>query len=253
MAKKHPGICALCGRKFGDLTFEHIPPKASFNSNPARPVKSSDIIAEGRAPWNVDGLPYSNQQQGMGEYSLCKECNNFTGGAYGRAYADIAQVVHAVLSKPIDPSCTGIEIQKVYPQRFIKQVASMFCSVNRIQSMESLRDFVLDKNAVGINREKYMIRMYFTRSGTRRHIPMTGQIKLTTQGTEFVMVSEITGYPFGFILYLNPAEISTFEGIDITNLGDYAYDDTVTARIPLCIKEVNSIFPLDYRSREEMQ
>ena len=37
MRKKTIGKCALCGR-IGELSFEHIPPKAAFNSTPARPV-----------------------------------------------------------------------------------------------------------------------------------------------------------------------------------------------------------------------
>lgn len=254
MARKHPGTCALCGKYFDELSFEHIPPKAAFNSNPVRPVKALDIITnEECMPWETDDLQYQSQQRGMGVHSLCKACNSFTGHAYGKDYANVVKTIHTALSGSFDLSCTGIEIDGVYPQRFIKQVVSMFCSVNQLPCMENLHHFVLDKNAVGIDRNKYMIRMYLTRSCTKRHIPMTGQCRLTSQGIEFAIVSEITGYPLGFILYLNPNSVSEYEGIDITHWGNYGYDDTITATIPLCIKEVNDVFPLIYRSREEIQ
>lgn len=254
MSRKHPGTCALCGRYFENLSFEHIPPKASFNSKPVRSVKVLDLIAdEERMPWEIDALQYQSHQRGMGVNSLCEACNSFTGDAYGKCYANVAKTIHVFLSGSIDLSCTGIEIDGVYPQRFIKQVVSMFCSVNRLPCMEDLQHFVLDKNAVGLDRNKYMIRMYLTRNRTMRHIPITGQCKFTSQGKEFVIVSEITGYPFGFILYLNPDEVSEYQGFDITHWGDYGYDDTVTVTIPLCIKEANDIFPLVYRSREEIQ
>ena len=254
MAKKHPGICALCGKQCDNLSFEHIPPRSSFNSQPAKPVSLMDTFKNGdRLPWETDGLPYKNQQQGMGMYSLCRVCNTFTGTAYGREYVDIARVVHQALTN-LTPECTGIRLTNVHPQRFLKQVISMFCSLNpqRTKSMESLRRFVLDKDAIGIERDKFMIRMYLTRSGAKRHIPITTQGHFKENRYEIVTVSEITAYPFGFILYFDPKEGTSYMGADMTHFADYAYDTADEILIPLCIKEINSMFPLDYRSREKI-
>lgn len=43
--KTQTGKCALCGKE-GKLTFEHIPPRAAFNSNRARPVGGKEIFKE---------------------------------------------------------------------------------------------------------------------------------------------------------------------------------------------------------------
>lgn len=68
---KHWGKCALCGKEC-ELTFEHIPPRAAFNSTPARPVSGVEVLTEKnlndkeRLPWDTTGLRYQNQQQRHG-------------------------------------------------------------------------------------------------------------------------------------------------------------------------------------------
>ena len=67
--RKRFGNCALCGKEC-ELTFEHIPPRAAFNSAPVRPVSGLELFkndsagGKDRLPWEIDGLPYENQQKG---------------------------------------------------------------------------------------------------------------------------------------------------------------------------------------------
>ena len=76
MAKKYQGKCALCGKE-GKLSFEHIPPQAAFNTSPSRVVTGDKLLDDThRLPWDMDGLRYSNLQQGMGLFSICEDCNN---------------------------------------------------------------------------------------------------------------------------------------------------------------------------------
>ncbi len=82
MAKKHPGICALCGKYFDDLSFEHIPPRSAFNKLSARAFSGEDFIGSTDVPWELKHLPYDDLQRGTGKYSLCNTCNNFTGVLY---------------------------------------------------------------------------------------------------------------------------------------------------------------------------
>ena len=62
---KRFGKCALCGKEC-ELTFEHIPPRAAFNSAPARPVSELELLRndyaedKGRMPWEIGGLLYEN-------------------------------------------------------------------------------------------------------------------------------------------------------------------------------------------------
>lgn len=72
-------------------------------------------------------------------------------------------------------------------------------------------------------------------------------------GCESTVVSEITAYPLGFILYFNPTDRWEYDGVDITYYADCNYDDLADIEVPLCIKEMNDVFPTFYRSREEIK
>lgn len=86
MAKSVDGVCKLCG-KHKKLTFEHLPPEAAFNATSVREYSGDVIIdlmtgADGRMPWDFEGLKWKQNQRGAGGYLLCDECNNNTGSWY---------------------------------------------------------------------------------------------------------------------------------------------------------------------------
>lgn len=252
--KNKKGICALC-RKNCILTFEHIPPKSAFNASPARPVTGDKIIGdEERLPWELDGLPYINQQRGMGYPSLCRTCNSNTGAWYGDDYAKFTYIVHAFLADNTSNTAQGVYIKHIYPLRIIKQVLSMFCSINNVDDarMIPLRHFVLNKDETGIDVQKYRIFMYFTRSNLIKYAPISVLLRQTNIGLNYIAVSEIVAYPVGFILYFNPTDNVEFEGIDITSFSQCKYDDECTVDFPVCIKEVNNILPIDFRSKKQI-
>lgn len=255
MAKKHPGICALCRKHFDDLTFEHIPPRSAFNATPAKPITGEGVLEDNRMPWDTTGLPYKNQQQGMGKYSLCKTCNNNTGSWYGDEYRIVAQVVHNILSEPIDSKYQAFCIRKIHPLRFIKQVLSMFCSINNFEDdrIEIIRKFVSDKDAVGLDKSKYKVCMYLTKSRFMKYNPLTVILRKGETRYESIALTEITAYPLGFIVYFDPTDTFHYNGFDITHFSDCQYDDIADIQMPLCIYEMNDILPTFYRSKEEIK
>lgn len=247
---KHFGKCALCGKEC-ELTFEHIPPRAAFNSKPVRPVTLQAILAgPEREPWDISGLKYINQQQGMGIYSLCKACNNDTGTWYGDAYREFAQKAMLLAQNEIDSNYHSVEFANIYPLRIIKQVLSMFCSINPGINMGDLRNFVRDKTASGIDKRRYKLCMYFTRSCTRRYFGLTGMGMLTG---EALQLSEITSAPLGFVLYFDPPSSFAFSGFDITSFADFKYNELCNIQMPLDFLEVNNWLPNDYRSKNEIR
>ena len=257
---KHFGKCALCGKEC-ELTFEHIPPRAAFNSSPARPVSGEQLIddlkenGDHRMPWDTEGLKYQNQQQGMGRYSLCSTCNNNTGSWYAADYITFARTAHAAIQECAESELGGIGFKEVYPLRVIKQVLSMFCSINPpgMSLMEDIRQFVLDKQAVRLDKSKYKVCMYFTKSTMMRYAGMTVMMKLKDSTIESMAMSEITAYPFGFVLYFDPKDDWEYAGTDITMFADYDYDVKGTAEFPWKIEEVNGLFPEDYRTKDEIR
>ena len=247
---RHFGKCALC-KKEGELTFEHIPPRAAFNSLPAKPVSWESMVKRGEGvPWDITGLPYQNQQKGMGLYSLCKPCNSNTGSWYGDAYHEFSKRVAYLATHFSDPNYHSVEIQKMYPLQICKQVISMFCSVNPEAKMDDLREFVLDKEAVGINKERYRLCMYFTRSNVKRFNGLSATMDL--KDNSLSIVSEITAYPLGFLLYFNSDKQQQYKGIDITTFADSKYDELCNIKMPICFYEVNNWLSLDYRSKAEI-
>lgn len=257
--KIQSGKCSLCGRECV-LTFEHIPPRAAFNSNRARPVGGKEIFNEevlkdeNRMPWDIDGLRYVNQQQGMGRYSLCKECNNNTGAWCGYAYVYFARVINTVISKSYTSVGGVISIKDVYPLRIIKQIASMFCSVNNPNNpqLDDLRNFVLAKEKRGIDKSLYKICLYFTKSTLQKQSGM--MVLLEENNGQFcsIALSEIVAYPFGVVLYFDPQDERKYPGVDITFFADFEYDDFCELQLPWDFNEMNSFYPEDYRSKEEI-
>ena len=246
--------CALCRRE-SILTFEHIPPRAAFNNLPAKPVSGDKLIKDNnRMPWDMKGLSYNNQQRGMGKFSLCQECNNNTGAWYGNEYTSIAHLIHNFLGHAIPERMNVIKIPEIYPLRFCKQILSMFCSINNFEDprLEHLRRFVLNKEEVGIDKLRYRLCMYLTRSTMMKYAPLSVLLTSTNHGFEKIVLSEITAYPLGFILYFDPCSSMDYEGVDITCFTDCKYDDKVTIEMPLCIKEMNDVFPTFFRTKEEI-
>ena len=258
MRKKTIGKCALCGR-IGELSFEHIPPKAAFNSAPARPVSGEALfsekgMAEDRMPWDTEGLRYVNQQQGMGRYSLCSECTNNTGSWYGDSYVELARATHFAMVNNDFQDSEGIGFKDIYPLRFIKQVLSMFCSINSNNSkLDSIRRFVLEREAMGLDRSKYKLCMYFTKSNLMKYSGPTAVIRGLGAEYEVMAMSEITAYPFGFILYFDPTETWKYHGTDIMACADCSYDEKADIILPWNILEMNDHIPESFRSKDEIR
>jgi hypothetical protein len=82
MASRREGICHLCGQH-KELTFEHIPPRRAFNEHQRLFRTAQDHLSG----WE-HGTKYL---RGVGNYSLCKRCNNITGAWYGEAFVGWAK------------------------------------------------------------------------------------------------------------------------------------------------------------------
>lgn len=288
MSKYQNGVCALCGKPC-KLTYEHIPPKAALNSKPVKMYTGIELLSKDseRMPWEVQGLQYVSQQKGSGKYSLCENCNNNTGSWYGDSYQEMVHIFAALLSNPEIKTAQGIGIKGIYPLRFFKQIISMFCSVNDHKSlipylhpkqvpdkeqqppmvqmlvdvqekmleaailMEELRSFVLDKNATGLDKKRFKVCMYLTESPLLKINGISSVMNINEN--TYAILSEITAPPFGFLLYFNPADNLIYQGVDITALGDLKYDDKANIEMPLCILEMNTYLPNDYRSKTEIK
>ena len=252
MSKKRVvGKCALCGQ-FCSLTYEHIPPKMAFNANPTFQFLGTDFIGENdRMPWDMKGLHFENRQQGSGKYSLCEKCNNNTGSWYADAYNQFAFATATMLCDSDSSKANTVIIKNLYPLRIIKQICSMFCSVNEgFPQFDEIRSFVLNKERQHLDPKRCRISLYFTKSSTIKLLGLStiGNIETGV----FCNVSEITAAPFGFLFYHDPTHMNHDSCYDITFFSSYRYDEICDIEFPLAVKEVNSWIPADFRSKQEI-
>lgn len=250
LLKKHTGKCALCGKNF-KLTFEHIPPKAANNSKPARLVSgNAHFKKNNRLPWDTTGIRYHNQQQGSGVFSLCTECNNNTGALYGNDYIEFVKRAITMIKCDIPDNHDVVDFKEIYPLRVIKQICSMFCSINpELSYLDDMRKFVLNKESNTLNKEKYRIQMYFNKGNMTKYNGYTCQIDI---GGSTIEMSELLIPPFGFQLIFDPKDEIQYTGFNITHFADCKYNDRAKVTVPILFNEVNNIFPNDYRTKCEI-
>ena len=258
MSKRRPiGICRVCG-KTAKLTFEHVPPGATYNKQAVKNIKLMDMIeaekAEGVYPWDTEHVKGHISQRGRGGYYLCEKCNNDTGHWYGHFYKHFVNALMYVVtqSKDSDYKSTIIEMTDVYPLPVYKQIMTMFCDINPglTQNDPQLRKFILDKNDNEIDTKKYCICMHLLKGGIEKNIGLSALV--TIGGGEPLLISEVSAVPVGYILYLDPPNEFKSMGADISGFTKFNYDDKCTLKLQLNIFENNTWIPADFRSKHEI-
>ncbi|GAQ19142.1 hypothetical protein OPHB3_3101 [Oceanobacillus picturae] len=235
---REKGICALCGFE-AKLTFEHIPPKCSGNNKRTKGINfdsyiKGNLVNDNKALDDLKGLKYKSMQKGMGKYSLCESCNNNTGTWYGNEYCYFSNTVASLLKKE------GYEVNsmisftmRMKPLNVMKQIISMFCSINPATFIDqALRDFVLEKQNLNFNSNKYKVSAFIYPEGMDKHLGRQG---LLYNNGAIVNVSEISTYPIGFCLYKEPFYKEFMFGGEITDFKNAKYNEehTVNLRLPV--------------------
>nr|AGM16423.1 hypothetical protein [uncultured bacterium] len=243
--KKVFGFCKLCGRE-GPLTFDHVPPRAAFNDGNFYSVPDEEMY---------DWAPNEEfkgklKQGGVGFYSLCAKCNNDTGSWYGRDFTwwcrDAAHILVAAKGRP-----SLYYPQKFFPLRIIKQVITMFLSMNEVNLREGepeLARFVLNREERYLN-PKYRIFAYYNYQGH----PRFKSYSVIWDNGVLSRLSEIAFPPIGYVLTFNspPPDLRQTE---ITYFSAYGYNDwkEIAMRFPVLETHL-PMAPGDYRSIEEIQ
>lgn len=253
---KKNGKCCICNED-SELTFEHIPPKSIGNNKKAQLYTVKDIIESKKQkkllPWELKGIKYKQQQKGTGEYSLCQKCNNSTGAWYGQAYTDLSKsLAHFLVhEKPRVNTDVVIEVT-MKPLNFIKQVLSMFCTLNKGPLSKEISDFLLTPKMKLNNLGDFKVYMFLNIGVIHK---FTGPMVAANTGSQesYKIFSEIDSYPMGFTLFYNGTENYKCEGIDITSFCSYEYNEDYTVQLPIPILESNNIFPQDFRSQKKIE
>lgn len=254
MGKKHPkGICRICGRE-AKLTFEHVPPRATYNKSAVKYVSVMDMIKTKDAmPWELDKVHGNISQKGKGGYWLCEECNNNLGDWYARPYKKLIDGLMIVRQEIADDSYSSVELQfkDIQPLAIYKQILSMFCDINpNLSKQDGIRDFLLNTESQDMDTKKYKLCIYLQKSGIERTAPITAKITLGER--EPVLLSEISSIPIGMILYIDLPEGIYAPATDISSFVSCKYSDKRNVTMALNIYENNTWIPEDFRSKEEI-
>lgn len=247
------GICHLCGCS-GKLSFEHVPPASAFNNQKVITPDAKRVF-ELQDLDKLKTLVGRVSQRGQGGYTLCERCNSFTGHCYGSNYANWVYQGAGYLQR-----LNGAKTRLAYPYhllplRVIKQIVSMFFSINPPRFTEvqhELARFVLYKE------QKYLspqVKIYagYLWSDRSRSAGVTGSLQLDDPSgrTQTRIYSELSFFPFSYILSLDspPPEHPM---LDISFFANYGYDDFATLHLPIPTVSVYTAFPGDFRDRESV-
>ncbi|HEX8734781.1 MAG TPA: hypothetical protein VF721_05615 [Pyrinomonadaceae bacterium] len=249
MAKsKREGFCRLCGN-YGELTFEHIPPRKAFNDKGVL-LHSLNYISD--ASYQIaKKIPQRRHNAGLGERSLCGKCNNLTGAWYGDAYVDWAKQGMSYLD--IIEKSVSISLPfYIKPLNVLKQIVTMglaMSSGSLINNYE-LRKFVLNIREKELPSE-YLFYVYLTnKKSTARYMADSIQLDTHTGAMDFVL-AEVALPPFGVvILNFIPDRKSSVTDDNlcfINHFSKYDYNVWTTVYLKIPVHRIWSPTPLDYR------
>lgn len=252
--KKRTGKCHICG-EIRELTFEHIPPRSAFNSGNAKIYDYMDIHESGNNCWDFTGLKYTPYQKGVGKYTLCARCNNNVGTWYVVDYANFVMNLHNAIKGHSFSQDEGLLVyaKDIYPLRIIKSVLAMFCSLNHenFADCHNIRKFLLNKTEKDLG-GNCGVSMYLSNGSIMKQLPLSviGKHDINYPYTSFRTVSEITWLPCGYIFDTDRA--NNKENIDITDFSKFGYNEKIDMEIKLLAREVNTTFPVDFRSKQQI-
>lgn len=257
------GKCRICGRE-GKLSLEHIPPQKAYNQE--------TVIEYTFDSWVRKQKEKGKQRQGgIGEYTLCGECNSDTGSWYGTEYCRWATMAFDVLnilkSNPdiiSSKNTIAITLKDVYPLRFLKQVITcLFSVVGKSPDSDfagnnpELVKFVLDKYQTNLPESyKFYLRL-FRKPSILRRVPLAGKLTVPynkdksgniVQGTiknrNASVFSEIAHPPFALVMtHGTPFPAAT----EISYFKNFRYDECVDLVLPLKIGTGLTPYPGSYQ------
>jgi hypothetical protein len=241
----HEGICHICGIN-GPLSFEHIPPRAASNNRPVITIQFNNIIELG--PDAIARGPV--QQKGMGANTLCYRCNNDTGAWYGTQFVNWCYQGMEIL-KQTSGNPSTLYLKNISPLPIIKQIATMFFSVNsekfQVLNNELVR-FVLNKE-INYLSPKYRFFVYLNTTAKFRKFGATAIVDINSR--KISILSEITFPPYGYVMTID-SEPPDDRVIEITHFGKYYYRDNIDLSLNLPVLPTHLPFPGDYRDKDQI-
>ncbi len=239
------GICKLCN-KFEKLTYEHVPPKVTFNKRTRfKSINFMDYVKE-RNPLETK-FKGKTEQGGVGYYSLCRTCNSFLGTTYVTDYQKYSNSF-IEFAKNQYLNAFELTMHDFKALNVLKQIVSMFFSINDSAFSENNRDlaeFILDPKSNDLP-QRFRIFNYLNTEGQLRNLPIMALGNLNTKGV--ILGTELAFPPLGHVLTID------FNGQlpyhqEITSFKDFKFDEVLTFDFKIYRLPTHLPFLLDYRDK----
>ncbi|MEA2512222.1 MAG: hypothetical protein QOJ59_1709 [Thermomicrobiales bacterium] len=190
--------------------------------------------------------------RGAGAFTLCEDCNKKTGAWYVNHFAKWCyQGADVLVRSNFNPKL--IYLHYILPLPVIKQLYVMVFSVNSARWREKhpeLEQFVGDPRRRWLN-PKYRAFVYYNVEGCYRNVGSGMAVLDLNRGNRVLQVTEISFPPFGYVV--------TWDGscpdpqlCEITHFCRYDYDEFEVAPLYLPVLPTHENFPLDYRTRKQI-
>lgn len=240
------GNCRLC-TKFGKLTYEHVPPKVTFNKNTR--FKSVPFLDYMKVPNPLDSKVKGKiEQGGVGYYSLCSNCNSFLGSYYVTDYQKYSNTF-IEFARKTEFNAFHLALHGFNALNVLKQIVSMFFSINDdtfSKNHRELAEFVLDPKSNKLP-SRFRVFNYLNTEGQLRNIPVMALGNLSSKGV--IVATELAFPPLGHVLTID------FDGQlpyhqEITSFKNYKFDETTSFDFKIYRLPTYLPILLDYRHKE---
>jgi hypothetical protein len=244
------GVCHLCGES-GKLSYEHVPPEAAFNDQRILEADIHKLIA-GDLIKELESPTGKFNQRGAGKFTLCEQCNTMTGEWYAKSYVQFVKQLFS-LCYLVHPGTTVTVECSIRPLNVFKQMLVMFCSAappTFAQKHPALVRYLLNRESRDADDQRVFISLYdLVNSSALRQSGLTARIDGVGASH---LYSEISFTPFNLVMSLSGGcpDPKLFE---VTWFKQFAYRERATVRLTLNNLAVNSYFPADYRTLDELK
>jgi hypothetical protein len=140
----------------------------------------------------------------------------------------------------------------IYPLPILKQIISLFLSVNSPklqQRYPNLSQFVLNKEERYLN-PRYRFFTYYNTGGRIRRLPLARKLDILTGQYEYL--SEITTFPFGYVMTIDSSSTPDNRLFDISHFSRYEYEEFTALTLRFPVLPTHTILHGDYRTKDEV-
>jgi hypothetical protein len=252
------GTCRVCRRNAARLTFEHVPPRAAFNSERTRRFGIEDWLRRGEGGQLEGGRV---EQRGAGDFTLCADCNNRTGSWYGNELGRAARSAAGILRQlPLEQLDSQLEFTWAdvgfqqsqtgpHPLRLIKQIVTMLLATSPPElslAHPQLGEFVLDRDRTGLP-ERFQFYLALFVGPLARSTGIVSRLDVERARADILV--EVAFPPYAYVMTIDSPDAEALETANITECVDIGYNHRADMRLSLLVGFGHTPYPADYRTQ----